>query len=232
MAAASGRLFRLIPSRYPPVGPPGPLDTVTSPDDLDAVLALEGWTNHRLILARLNRLPREDWVYGRANAGVIMAAFMHPSPNGSRFNGPDLGAWYAADIFKGAVAEAAHHIRRDLANTGKISGVFEYREYVCALNGGYTDIRRGAPEVRDAKTPDAETLAGLYDPASYAASRPWGEAVRAEGGAGIVYDSVRMAGGTNFVCYRPPLVRGVEQAGHWRLTVSIDRPPVAQRLPQ
>ncbi len=54
--------FRLIPSRFPPVGA---FDNVSSPDDLAAVMELEGWTNDRLVQARLNRLPRSRWLHIR-----------------------------------------------------------------------------------------------------------------------------------------------------------------------
>ncbi len=98
--------FRLIPSRFPPIGA---FDTVATPADLAAVMELEGWTNDRLVLHRLRRLPEAEWVFGRANASVIMAAYLHASPVGGRFNGPELGAWYASAALKTAVAEVGHH---------------------------------------------------------------------------------------------------------------------------
>jgi RES domain len=30
-----------------------------------------------------------------------------------RFNGPELGAWYAADDIRTAAAEVGHHLRRE-----------------------------------------------------------------------------------------------------------------------
>ena len=35
-------------------------------------------------LGLLHSVPREEWVTGRSNASVIMAAFCHPRPGGSR----------------------------------------------------------------------------------------------------------------------------------------------------
>ena len=54
---------RVIPSRYPSVGL---FDAIASPDDLDAILELEAWTNDRLSteLGIINRLPRDEWVVG------------------------------------------------------------------------------------------------------------------------------------------------------------------------
>ena len=34
-------------------------------------------------------------------------------PGGMRFNGPELGAWYAADDLRTAAAEVGHHLRRE-----------------------------------------------------------------------------------------------------------------------
>ncbi|HEY4784331.1 MAG TPA: hypothetical protein VIH54_21090, partial [Chthoniobacterales bacterium] len=86
---------RLIPSRYPPVGL---FDEVASPEDLDLLFELESWTNDRISaeLGVIQSIPRNEWVTGRPQATVIMAAFCHPAPKGARFSGPDRGAWYAA----------------------------------------------------------------------------------------------------------------------------------------
>src|SRR5690606_30167118 len=84
--AAPQPSYRLIPSRFPPIGL---FDTVAQPEDLAAVMELAGWTNDRLVAERLARLPAQDWVYGRANASIVMAAFLHAPPMGARFSGPE-----------------------------------------------------------------------------------------------------------------------------------------------
>ena len=73
---------RLIPSRYPPVGI---LDAVATPGDLELMLELEGWTNDRISaeLGVLRMIPPHQWVVGRPQATVIMAAFCHPRPGGN-----------------------------------------------------------------------------------------------------------------------------------------------------
>lgn len=213
MATIPGRPHRLVPSRYPPIPA---FDEVTAPDDLAAVMELEGWTNDRLIPQRLARLPRDQWVYGRPNSSVVMAAFLRPANGGSRFNGPELGAWYAADTLKGAIAEIAHHVRRELHNSGKPVEVLEYREYTAALAGDYENIRG-----QQAARPE------LYHPADYAASQAFGEVLRASGRTGVVYESLRLVGANNTACYRPPDIQDVTMGRHFRLTVSVDRGPQA-----
>jgi RES domain len=207
--------LRLIPSRFPPIAP---FETVATASDLQAVMELVGWTNDRLLAERVARLPREEWVYGRPNASVVMAAFLHVAPGGMRFNGPDLGAWYAAATLRTASAEVGHHLRREAVATGLAKMRRQYRCYAARLAGAYLDIRgrqRAMPEI--------------YAPDSYAASQVFGEAERASGGAGIRYDSVRHAGGLNVVAYRPRNVLDVVQADHVEVTVRATEPRIDVR---
>ncbi|MGO6698964.1 RES family NAD+ phosphorylase [Rhizobium ruizarguesonis] len=198
--------YRLIPSQFPPIGL---FETVTRAADLQAVMELVGWTNDRLVADRIQRLPEDQWVYGVANASIVMAAFLHVAPGGMRFNGPDLGAWYAADDLKTAAAEVGHHLRREVVARGVATMARTYRSYSAALIGDYLDIR-GEQMLR----PD------VYSGTSYAASQVLGEEVRSSGGAGILYDSVRLRGGVAIVAYRPRNIQGVVQADHFEITVS------------
>src|SRR6185437_14897434 len=85
-----------------------------------------------------------------------------------------------------------------------------YRAYTAELAGEYLDIRRqqaGRGEV--------------YASDSHLASQALGEGVRAAGGAGIVYDSLRHAGGVNVVAYRPRSVVNVVQTDHYEISVRV-----------
>lgn len=211
--------FRLIPSQYPPIGA---FDDVSSPEDLAAVMELEGWTNDRLVQVRLNRLPRAQWVYGRSNASIVMAAFLHGAPGGNRFTGPDLNAWYAGLTLKTAIAEVAHHLRRQTINEGRQSDKMTFRSYGARLDGhDYIDIRG-----RQAVRPD------LYDRRSFVGSQTFGEVQRAAGRDGIIYDSLRHTGGVNAVCFVPTRVLDVAQEDHFEIHVHADpeRKPIVIRL--
>lgn len=215
MTAAPHPTLRLIPSRFPPIQL---FDTVATAADLAAVMELAGWTNDRLVAERIARLPRDEWVYGRANASIVMAAFLHVAPGGSRFNGPDLGAWYAAAELVTAAAEVGHHLRREAVNGGLPVLSRVYRAYTARLDGDYLDItgeRAGRPE--------------LYAPDSYAASQAFGEGVRASARAGILYDSVRVPGHFNVAAYRPGKVEDVTQAGHFEISVRVDAKTIEVR---
>lgn len=219
--------YRLIPSQFPPIGL---FDTVSTAADLDKVMELAGWTNDRLVAERIARLPQCEWVYGRANSSIVMASFLHVAPGGMRFNGPELGAWYAAADLRTAVAEVGHHLRREAASRSLPALRRVYRSYSARLEGSFVDIRR-------ARAPAAQgsLLDRLYDPRDYAHAQPFGEAVRDEamaGGAGdagrgspaagIVFDSVRHRGGVNAVAYRPSLVLDITQADHFAVVVRRD----------
>ncbi|NMJ41066.1 RES family NAD+ phosphorylase [Roseomonas sp. JC162] len=209
--------WRLIPSRFPPIAA---FDTVATPGDLEAVMELEGWTNDRLVAERIARLPREQWVYGTPNASVVMASFLHAAPAGSRFNGPELGGWYAAAALPTAIAEVAHHLRREARARGRTEERRTFRCYTCRLIGrDYRDLR-GQQELR----PD------LYASTSYAASQVFGEAVRASAQSGIVYDSLRHRGGTNVVAFRPRQILDVVQTGHYDLIVPVEGRIIARTL--
>ncbi|MDB5541748.1 MAG: hypothetical protein JWQ89_3475 [Devosia sp.] len=193
---------RLIPSRFPPIGL---FDTVATTADAAAVMELAGWTNDRVVKERLARLPPGEWVFGRPNSSIIMAAFLHAAPGGGRFNGPELGAWYASAAPATAIAEVGHHLRREALARGLEAMQRVYRSYSSRLDGSYRDIRGDAPE--------------LHAPDNYAAGQVFGEGLRATGEDGVLYDSVRHRGGSNACAYRPSKVLDVTQAEHLEISV-------------
>jgi hypothetical protein len=196
---------RLIPSQFPPLGL---FDTVATAADLAAVMELVGWTNDRLVAERIARLPQAERVYGTTNASIVMAAFLHVAPGGMRFNGPELGAWYAADDIRTAAAEVGHHIRRETVARNVTTMTRTYRAYAATLLGDYLDIR-GEQAIR----PD------VYASDRYDASQKFGEEVRASGGAGLIYDSLRRHSGVNVVAHRPRNITDVIQTDHFEITV-------------
>jgi hypothetical protein len=196
----------LIPSQFPPIGL---FDTVATAADLAAVMELVGWTNDRLVADRIDRLPQSEWVYGAPNASIVMAAFLHVTPGGMRFNGPELGAWYAADDIRTAAAEVGHHLRRETVARGVVAMSRTYRAYTATLLGNYLDIRG-----QQAKRPE------VYASDRYDASQKFGEEVRASGGAGLIYDSLRRRSGVNVVAHRPRNITDIVQTDHFEIAVS------------
>lgn len=80
--------WRIVPSRFPPRGVS---DRIASPEELDALYAIEALTNARLReeLGQLAMVPRERRVSGPGTQ-PLMAAFTLLNPDGS------YGVFYAA----------------------------------------------------------------------------------------------------------------------------------------
>lgn len=216
IAGPFARTWRAVPSRYPPIQA---FASVASPDDLEAVMELEGWTNDRLVRHRLRRLPEDQWVHGRANASVVMAAFLHASPEGARFNDAALGAWYAGLAETTAIKEVAHHLRREVIRSRRPDITSQYRLYQARLDGDYVDIRG-----------ERAALPDVYRPDDYTAAQGFGAQVRASARSGIAYDSLRDPHGSNVVCFKPREVEEVVQTSHVELTVPPAGKIIVRRL--
>lgn len=211
------RSCRIIPSRYPAVGL---FDAVATPADVDAVIELESWTNDRINaeLGVLSTVPPEQWTTGRPHASVVMAAFCHPKPGGARFSDEARGAWYAARSVETAIAESVYHRTKELAEIDWFETRVEMRLYHADFRESFHDIRRGA------------RYAPLYDPDDYTASQRFAADLLAAGSNGIVYRSVRDAGGEGLACFRPRLVLNVRVAAHYEYRWDGDRRPIVRRL--
>lgn len=208
---------RLIPSRYPPVGV---FDDVTTPDDLAAVLELEGWTNDRtsVELGALHMLPKDAWAVGTPNATVVMAAFCHPHPDGGRFNEPTLGAWYAGLALETAIRETVFHKTQELDEIGVYETYVHMRQYLADVDGEFHDMRPSA------------AFDALHDPASYVPGQALCRALRPAGSNGVIFRSVRHPGGGCIACYRPRLVTNVRQGIHLEYRWNGARTPDIREL--
>jgi hypothetical protein len=193
--------YRLVPSRFPPVGL---FDRVARAEDLEFVLAAEQLTNDRLRdeVGELRLVPPEERVSGHGTT-PIMASFTHLNPDGSRFADATFGAYYAARDMVTSIAECAHHRAIFLARTREAPGEVDMRSYLADIRADFIDLRGYGR-----KKPD------LMHPDSYAASQVFARARRAEGSGGIVYDSVRRAGGECVAVFRPKLVSPCRQGPH------------------
>jgi hypothetical protein len=183
---------------------------VTTAADLLAVMELVGWTNDRLVAERIARLPQSEWVYGRPNSSIVMAAFLHVATDGMRFNAAELGAWYASANVRTAAVEVGHHLRREAFARNKATLARRYRTYNAKLLDEYLDIR-GQQTLR----PD------VYSSHSYDAAQKLGENIRSSDGSGILYDSLRHRTGTNVVAYRPRKITEIIQTDHFEVSISV-----------
>jgi len=209
---------RLVPSRFPSTGI---LDQVAGPEDLPLVFELESWTNDRISteLGILNRIPREEWVTGRAMSSVVMAAYCHPRLGGGRFNTGERGAWYAGLDLDTAHAEVIYHRTRELAEIGVFQTQVQMRLYLANFDAPFHDVR--------AQTPETDPL---HNPDSYAASQAFAVKLLAAGSNGIIYRSVRRPGATCIACLRPPLVKNVRARSHFEYRWDGGHSPAIRKL--
>jgi hypothetical protein len=199
---------RLIPSRHLPHGD-SVLAAIADDDaDLEAIFALDVATNDRVLAGhRLSMgIGVEELVFAVPHAAVINAAFCHPQPLGSRFNGPTRGAWYAAFELETAQAEVAFHKTVHLAEISRFEDSVTYDDYLSDVSARLHDLRRG------------RSFRVYLDPESYVESQALAEHLLDAGSLGVVYPSVRRAGGTCFACFRPALVTNVRRAKTYRFT--------------
>jgi RES domain len=195
--------FRVISTRFPPIHL---FERVSSPQDWEALYWLESLTNPRLRdeVGEIELVPREDRVFGPGTS-VIMAAFTHLNPDGSRFADSTFGAFYAAATLDTSITETRYHREVFLRATHERPLELDMRTYQCDVSASFHDIRGRRDELRD-----------IYDPDSYVASQKLARSLKAAGSNGVVYDSVRHAGGQCLAVYRPRLIQNCRQGTHLR----------------
>jgi hypothetical protein len=198
---------RLIASKYSEGG--SVLVRVASSDeDLAIIFDLDHATNDRL-LAENDLLPGIDThelIFGIPYFRIVNAAFCHAQPLGSRFNGPDRGAWYAAFEIETSQAEVAFHKSVELAEIGWVEESVTYDDYLADFSGSFHDISGSGD------------FAACHDPDSYLASQALAEQLLAAGSLGIAYRSARRAPGDCLACFRPALVTNVRKDATWRFS--------------
>ena len=133
------RAYRIVPSRFPPVGV---FDAIAEPKDLDALYRIESLTNPRLReeWGELSNVPKVHRVSGPGTT-PLMAAFTHLNPDGSRFSGGSYGVLYLAHEFDTAVEETVYHREQFLKATHEPPIDITMRCYVTGVHGTLHDIR-------------------------------------------------------------------------------------------
>jgi len=198
---------RLIPSKYS--GDDASVLTAIADDakHLRDIFDLDNAANDRL-LAENSLLPGigvDELVFGVPYYRIVNAAFSHAHPLGSRFNGPERGAWYAAFELETAQAEAGFRKSVELAEVGWFDEVISYDDYLADFSAQFHDLR--------GDTRFAECLS----PTSYLASQELAHRLLLRARTlGVVYPSVRRQGGTCLGCFRPALVMNVRKSATYR----------------
>jgi len=195
---------RLIPAQFADGGASVLARLSDDQDTLNGIFELDNATNDRL-LAESGLSPGIDareLVFGIPSYRIINASFCHPAPTGSRFGSAERGVWYAGFELKTSQAEVAYHRQLWLKETAwNEEDIADYVDYLADFRAEFHDLR-GTTEHVD-----------CLDPDSYSASQILAQQLLDLGSSGIVYESVRRAGGTCIACFRPVLVTNVRKRG-------------------
>lgn len=194
---------------------------------LEDLAILESATNGRLQAQEIglpNLDPRE-LVFGRAGYTFINAAFTHTRLGGNRFNDGTRGAWYCAFEPETAISEVSYHLARELEAIARFENVTDYAELVADFLGVFHDLRAAEFAAHVALNADPEI--------AYPAGQALARQLRKEAASsGIIYPSIRRAGGTCLVAFRPDLVQNLRQGGIWRLEWQGSPTPIVTRQGQ
>ncbi len=184
------------------------------------IFELDQATNDRLLAeqALLPGIGPHELVFGVPWSAVVNAAFCHAHPLGSRFNGPERGAWYAAFGVETSTREVAFHKSVELAEIDWWQTTATYDDYLADFSAEFHDIRNDT------------RFGNCLAPASYVASQRLAARLLEAGSLGLVFPSVRHTRGTCLVCFRPALVMNVRRGDTWRFTWSGKPRPKIERV--
>jgi len=137
---------------------------------------------------------------------------------GSRFNGPDRGAWYAAYEIETAQAEVLFHKTIEYAEIGRFDDSVTYDDYLADFSADFHDLRSD------------DRFEACLSPETYVASQTLALQLFDQGSLGVIYPSVRHAGGTCVACFRPALVGNVRKHQTYRYSWSGTPTPKIERV--
>ncbi len=178
-------------------------ESIASPQDIPAVLAIEALTNPRLreAIGPVAAVPVNERATG-PGAAFIMAPFAYPSR--ARFSDGISGAYYAAIDLETAIAEVSFHRARFAALTPTPAMDFDERIVEADVEAELTDLRAIA-----SSDPIFDP-----DPEHYAVGQAFARQARAAGSPGLVYASVRRTNGECVALFTPGAVRRARTTGY------------------
>ena len=190
--------YRIIPSKYPPINF---FENLVDPALMDEVFYIESLTNDRLReeAGAISLVPVADRVSGEGSS-PLMAAFTHIG-HPSRFTDGSFGIYYASNTLDTAIAETRYHRSVFLNYTHEDPGEIDMRVYIGQVIKPLHDIRSSKYD-------------SLHDPDNYDPSQAFGKTMKLHQSWGLVYRSVRHAGGECIAALRPPAVSIPVQGPH------------------
>lgn len=196
------KLYRLVPSKFPPIDL---FENLVSPEDFEQLCAIEMLTNPRLKeqLAGIDLIKTEDIITGKGST-VLMAAFTHIN-KASRFTDGSYGVYYAAKNIATAIRETIYHREIFMRHTNELAGSIDMRVYI-------NQIRKPLHDIRNKTNKRYQSLHHKHD---YSHSQIFGKHMRNRDSWGICYRSVREPMGECIAALRPPAVSTPHQGPHY-----------------
>jgi hypothetical protein len=192
---------RIIRSAFPPIDL---FEDIADPADWPLLISAEQKTNPRIMtsIGKLDLVPVDRRV-GGPGASWLMAPFTHVSVDRpSRFTDGSYGVLYVGKDFETALFETIHHHARFMARTAEAPGwTSQFREIVFSVRAELHDLR-GAPHHP------------ALDGGNYAASQALAKALRLAWSNGVVYPSIRHAGGECAGLFYPDCAANPIQGRH------------------
>ncbi|MBO9418858.1 RES family NAD+ phosphorylase [Labrenzia sp. R4_2] len=209
------RTFRIIRSLYPPIDL---FEDIADPKDWEALASVEAKTNPRVRgeIGDLGKVPVHRRVSG-PGASYVMAPFVHCSPlRPGRFSDGRYGIYYAGNSENVALAETIYHHARFMASTREDAGwASQFRLLVGSVDADLTDVN---------------DVPGVLHASDYGLSQKAGAEIRASGSDGLVWKSVRCAGGECLGAFWPDVVSIPVQSSHFSYHWNGDRVDFVKRL--
>lgn len=190
---------RVIATRLPSVHV---FDNIAPRNDWDDLERLANLTSPRVQQSGTGwgMFKPEDCASG-AGASLVMAPFAYLNPDGSRFTDGTYGAYYAARNLQTAIRETVYHTENFARDARMAAITFQKQVLVAQISGSFHDLRKSVPNQK------------ILSATSYAASQLFARKVREdEKSKGIVYPSVRSAGGECIAVFLPRLISDCRRA--------------------
>ena len=207
--------FRIIRSIYPPIDL---FEDIADPKDWEAIASVEAKTNPRVRgeIGDLGKVPVHRRVAG-PGASYVMAPFVHCSPlRPGRFTDGNYGIYYAGNSEEVALAETIHHHAKFMTATHEDAGwTSQFRLLVGAVDADLTDVN---------------DLPDVLHVSDYSHSQKIGAEIRAAGGNGLVWNSVRCSGGECIGAFWPNVVSIPIQSSHFSYHWNGSRVDFIKRL--
>ena len=143
-------------------------------------------------------------------AEIVNMIFTNSRRN-SRFNDKTQEVWYCAFEHDTAVQEVAHHRKRIQDDTDEFGNEVIYREFFADFMGVFQDAQG---------LPPGEGILGADPKTAYPLGQKLAHQLRAEGGRGIIYPSVRRPGGICLVAFHRGIVQNARLGDRWKMSWS------------